>query len=94
MSTRRDSLDKSVAEGKPPTQQERILTLLDNLLLTRAEIAETLGISTQATCARLNELVKLGKVEAHGTSYDPETDRRVSLYRVRAVLATQPQEPV
>lgn len=90
MSTKLDSLKRHINDGQQRTQQERVLFALVTatayeMYLTRLQIEEVTGIRTSSVCARINELVALGKVIHYDTVVCAETNKKVHCYR--AILA-------
>lgn len=49
---------------------------------TRSEIAQSLGLKDSSVCARLNELMKEGRIATCGSKFDESTKRNVTLYCV------------
>lgn len=103
MGTKLESLLKHVADGQQRTQQQRVLFAITTASgwgwsLTRQQIEEITKIRTSSVCARLNELIALGKIEERGTARCTITDKTVTVYGtprpVPAALAYKPIQPL
>lgn len=82
--TRRESLEK-VDKQKRYFQIRNVLKNNKNGM-TAKEIATVLGFPERNyTAPRLTELVSKGEVETIGKEYDPETNRNVTLYKLKEV---------
>ena len=91
MSTKLDSLIQHIATGTQRTQQQSVYLAVTvatgwGWLLTRQQIEEVTKIRTSSVCARLNELVQLGKVEEHGTKVCHITGKTVNTYRTKVAV--------
>lgn len=100
MSTKLDSLMQHINDGHARTQQTLILFVLTTatgwgFYPTRLQIEEMTKIRTSSVCARLNELMSLGKVTEQGVVVCPATNKKVHIYAaVRPALATTIYHPV
>lgn len=92
-STRLASLKQHIADGVARKQQELVLFLVTTATgfkwdVSREQLEDISKLRTSSLCARLNELVKLGKIEVSGETTSSTTQKRVQTYR--AVLAPKP----
>lgn len=82
MDTRRQNLEDVRARGVTGQQHQLILGLLaSGGEWSRNEIAERLQLRVSSVCARANELLKVGQVEAPTVRRCRVTGRRVAVLR-------------
>ena len=82
MSTKLDSLFATETTTSK-RQEEIVCALLMRQPLTRAELADLLGLRLSSVCGRVNELLKAGRVVVAGTKFDEETKRNVELIALK-----------
>jgi DNA-binding MarR family transcriptional regulator len=88
MSTRSASLASVQAAGTDTTQQGRVVAFLREAgPAIKDRVADALGLRTSSVTARINELVKLGRVVEKDIVFNAATRRHVTLYAAAAAAA-------
>lgn len=82
MSTKSESLHRSIQEFIPSKQHLKVLAVIpQGVSCTRNEICEASGVSTTSLCARLHELEFWGRIYVADTKWDATSKRHVNAYR-------------
>ena len=79
--TNRNESYYQVATNK---RQQEVLTVLSQLKrATNRELSKTLKLDINRITGRMNELVKADLVEVAGSKFDSETNRTVTVFRIK-----------